>query len=307
MKYTYIYRDASGAKHAGKVEAKNRAECFAKLKAQGIVPVQVREGGSGQNARRPEASGRTPVMRFLVGLGILAVLGVLAYLVYLEFSGGREALPPPPKSEKSARQSAPRLEKPRVATPTPRGAKPAPAAPTVSAALPVPEAPPRTPWTNIYTNGRGEEVRVGRDGKRVAMLSAWQRKREEEAKNPPKRVFRHTAEAYMAMFLNPAEAVPPPPENYTDEQVAQMLVEKIEIDPENDTPDEIRQKEGVQKLKEELKEWIKGGGTFDGYLNELQKRQNLEAAKLLEARKMISEAMENGNVDEARERYDAIN
>ena len=44
MRFTYIYRDASGAKQAGEIEAEDRADCFAKLKERGIVPVNVREG-----------------------------------------------------------------------------------------------------------------------------------------------------------------------------------------------------------------------------------------------------------------------
>ena len=308
MKFTYIHRDASGAKHVGEIEANDRAACFAKLKERGIVPVSVKEGANGARPSRSDSlSHRTtalPSHRAIWRAVILATVVIAAAGGAWWWLARPQAKPPAdtPKSNKPVREVKPKPTPKPVAKP--EVPKPVSAKPT---ALPKSNEAPRTPWTNIYTNRRGEEVRVGRDGKRVAMLAAWQRKREEEAKHPQKRLFHHTAEAYMSMFLNPAEAVPPPPEDFTDEQVAQMLVEKIEIDPENDTPDEIRQKKGVQGLKEELKEWIKGGGTFDGYLKELQKRQNMEAAKMLEARKMISEAMEKGNVEEARELYDAIN
>ena len=303
MRFTYIYRDASGAKQAGEIEAEDRADCFARLKERGTVPVNVREGAARGGAADVSAAPRGGRWRVaaLAAAVLLSALGVWWWLASRPAGEPREPQAAPPRQARPARVEKP--QRPRPATNSP-AAKPAPETP---AEPPKPLDAARTPWTNIYTNRRGEEVRVGRDGKRVAMLAAWQRKREEEAKHPQRRVFRHTAEAYMAMFLNPAEAVPPPPENFTDSQVALMLANKIEIDPENDTPDEIRQKEGVKKLKEELKAWIKDGGTFDGYLGELQKRQNLEAAKMLEARRMISEAMERGNVEEARELYDAIN
>ena len=41
MRFEYVYRDASGAKLTGEIDAKDRGECFAKLKAQGIVPMRV--------------------------------------------------------------------------------------------------------------------------------------------------------------------------------------------------------------------------------------------------------------------------
>ena len=309
MRFTYIHRDATGAKRSGEIEAKDRADCFAKLKAQGISPMRVEEAKGGVQRAicqiAPTGNGamgtRRPAGRRVAVFAALLAIALAAVCIFL---APRPNAPEPKEEGKPVKRSAP------VATVTPSNApeaKPEVKKATAAKADARKEVPPDTPWVNIYTNARGEEVRVGRDGKRVAMLKAWQRRQEEERKHPQKRVFRHTAEAYMAMFLNPAEAVPPPPDDFTNEQVTQMLVEKIEIDPENDTPDEIRQKEGVQKMKEELKEWIKDGGTFDSYLRELQKRQNIEAGKMFEARRMISEAMEKGNVDEARELYDAIN
>ena len=298
MRFTYVYRDASGAKNTGEIVAKDRADCFAKLKERGIVPLNVREGGSAGTAAT-RGGAKAWKVALLAAAALAAAGGAWWWLAARPAGESRQPQGASPKQVRPARTEKP-LPKPATNGPAAKAA-PKPVD------LPKPLETARTPWTNIYTNRRGEEVRVGRDGKRVAMLSAWQRKREEEAKHPQKRVFSHTAEAYMAMFLNPAEAVPPPPENFTDQQVALMLANKIEIDPEKDTPDEIRQKEGVKKFKEELKGWIKDGGTFDSYLGELQKRQNMEAAKMLEARKMISEAMEKGNVEEARELYDAIN
>ena len=54
MTFTVTYRGADGALREEAVEAAGRAECFAQMKARGIVPVSVREGASlGERASRP--------------------------------------------------------------------------------------------------------------------------------------------------------------------------------------------------------------------------------------------------------------
>lgn len=302
MTFTYDYRDKTGAKKSSVIEAQNREDCFAKLRAQGISPMSVREGGKLPSPNRggmPSAEGKRPngVIKGILAGVLVIVLAVVTYLFV--FQSKPEPVKPPKvplkkvepvnKPEPEKKQSVKRTEKMAALTNN----------------VPAIEKP-KVPWSNIYTNGRGEEVRVEKDGTKVTMFKAWQKKKEEAKLHPVKRVFRHETEAYMALFLNPAQAVPPPPDNYTNEQVEQMLADQIEILPD-DTEDEIRQKEGVKQFKEELREYIKQGGTFNGYLAELEKRQNMEAGKMFEARKMISEAIEKGNMEEAKELYDAIN
>ena len=46
MTFTVTYRGADGALVTDAVEAANRAECFAQMKARGITPMGVKEGGS---------------------------------------------------------------------------------------------------------------------------------------------------------------------------------------------------------------------------------------------------------------------
>ena len=175
MRFTYIYRDASGAKQAGEIEAEDRADCFARLKERGIVPVNVREGAARGGAADVSAAPRGGRWRVaaLAAAVLLSALGVWWWLASRPAGEPREPQAAPPRQARPARVEKP--QRPRPATNSP-AAKPAPETP---AEPPKPLDAARTPWTNIYTNRRGEEVRVGRDGKRVAMLAAWQRKREE--------------------------------------------------------------------------------------------------------------------------------
>lgn len=301
MIFTYDYRDENGAKKTEVIEAQNRADCFARLKVRGISPLNVREGGNRRASTAPASTAggvrASGVIKGAIAGVLVVAIAIAVYLFVFPSKPAPVKTPKePPKKVEQVRKTVPEKN-----PPVKRAEKIA-----ASKNAPVVVEKPKTPWSNIYTNSRGEEVRVEKDGTKVTMFKAWQRKKEEAKLHPVKRVFRHETEAYMALFLNPAQAVPPPPDNYTNEQVAQMLADKIEILPD-DTEDEVRQKEGVKQFKEELREYIKQGGTFNGYLGELEKRQNMEAGKMFEARKMISEAIEKGNMEEAKELYDAIN
>ena len=240
------------------------------------------------NRRAARRSAPTWV-RGLIAAGIVVVGAAIAWY----FIGGEE----PAKHEARSTKHVGLIEEVKSAA-----AGPAKSAERVEESA----AKAKAPVSNIYTNRYGNEVRVEKDGTKVAMLKGWQEKREWEEKHPQKRVFKNGVEAYLSMFLTPGQAVPPPPVNYTDADAQAMLLNKIEFE-DDDTEDERREKEGVIAMKEQLREWIKEGGDFDGFMREVQHRQELETTKMFEARKMITEELEKGNVEEARELYDAIN
>lgn len=240
--------------------------------------------GKKEEGREKREQGKSLVRGILAALIVVTGAGIAAWWLW-------------PNGE-TQRGAAPTVKPARI-----KEVKPA-AAPVAK-----PEKTPKKAEKHetITTNRLGQEVHIAKDGTRSAISPIWAKRLKEMKEHPQKRVFNHSSEAYMALFLNPAMSVPPPPKNYTDAEVQAMLVEKIEIDPEKDSEDEIRQKEGVIAMKKELREWIKDGGTFDGFLKELQHRQELEAGQMQEARKMITEAMEKGEVEEARALYDKIN
>ncbi len=297
MIYTYEYRDKSGKISTGSLEAASRKECFEKLQGQNINPITVTE----KKALEIKAD-KFPASKTVLFSLLLLSLAAVGFFV---FSKGEAK---PERNEKKTLRPAPAQVKPDL----PKEEKTAvgkEAFPRKTATVKKPQSPKdvRIPNSNIYTNSRGEEVRVAKDGTRTAMLTAWARKREEAKKNPPKRIFKHTSEAYMALFLNPAQPIPPPPENYSKEHVEAMLNTEIAIDPATDTEEDIRMKEGVIELKNELRQWLKEGKSFGSFLDVLQKKQNEEASKMFEARRMITEEMEKGNFEEAKKMYDEIN
>ena len=58
MTFTVTYRGADGALREERIEAANRAECFAQMKAQGIAPLSVKEGDSVSRRGRRDDGGR---------------------------------------------------------------------------------------------------------------------------------------------------------------------------------------------------------------------------------------------------------
>ena len=90
----------------------------------------------------------------------------------------------------------------------------------------------------------------------------------------------------------------------TDEVEYQL--EKIEI--KDDDTEEVKfQKEAVMVLREELRKYIKDGSTVADFIRDVQRRQQMEAEHVREARGMIMESLAKDDPAQARELYDAIN
>ena len=80
MVFSVKYRDSSGAMCEKAVEAANRADCFAKCKAQGIVPIGVEAGAAAKKpaqASGPVAFGKS---RLILLVAALAAIGAAVWL-----------------------------------------------------------------------------------------------------------------------------------------------------------------------------------------------------------------------------------
>ena len=74
MVFSVKYRDNSGALCEKSVEAANRSECFARCKAQGIVPMSV---GTGAKRKEVQAKGFSfGVKGVVLGLIVTSVIGM---------------------------------------------------------------------------------------------------------------------------------------------------------------------------------------------------------------------------------------
>ena len=104
MTFTVKYRSNNGSIAEKPVEAANRADCFAKCKAQGIVPVGVSEGNNvsaaSQRPSRNSASRGDKLWRWTGWTIVLVVLGSIAYfLINGKSELAKESTPIPAKPQ----------------------------------------------------------------------------------------------------------------------------------------------------------------------------------------------------------------
>lgn len=122
----------------------------------------------------------------------------------------------------------------------------------------------------------------------------------------PVPIFENGLNNFLTNFTTPGEDVPETPMEVSNDEVMQALMEKIEI--KDDDSDEVKfQKEAVKVLREELRKYIKEGNTAADFIRDIQRRQQMEAEHVREARGMIMEALSKENPAQARELYNAIN
>lgn len=116
MTFTVTYRAASGARSVEVVEAANRADVFAKMKARGIKPLAIAEGGRTSSGLKQSASvaGRRTILRGVIAAAAVLVIALAAWFFLAPREKPTMPQTPPPK--------------PKAVPPKPIAPKPAPVA-----------------------------------------------------------------------------------------------------------------------------------------------------------------------------------
>jgi hypothetical protein len=114
------------------------------------------------------------------------------------------------------------------------------------------------------------------------------RQRIEDGRNS---IFTNAAERLLARFAEPGRAVAAPEgEKPTEADFAACLREPIRL-ASNELTEHIDLKRIVTGMKREMRAYIAGGGTIDGYLAELEKRQKLEVSYRERAEQRLNEML----------------
>lgn len=237
MNFTVTYRNASGARTTEVVEAASRAAVFAQMKARGITPLSVAEGGKSASSSRPNAQShrRRVILRGVV-VGIVVVMAAIAAWYFLRPAEKPAPLPSVPKVQK------PKVEKPRPAP------KPKPVATNIVEAKPEP--------IKIDPNARPEKVGEIVNGY-IKLPSGKLHKIRGEVTNDVSRtsvskyeIFQHHTDNEIACFLTmtPGEGLVGDPRykgHFKDEFLESLKV-PIVIEPDDD--------EYTRNLKQAVKE-----------------------------------------------------
>ena len=293
MNYTAKIRSRSGAVEFVDIEAPDRESAIRELRGRGVTPISVEESRGGR-AGGP----RRPWPRWVVALAAVAFVAALAFAAWLLLRPQAEKEPAAAPKE---RKQAVRAEAPKP-KPVPKQEVEKPAE------KPVEKPKPEKAEKKIEKLPNGREIHTLEDGTRVLVLNPIDPEAEaERLKNLPPPMFKHEVESALDMYVVPGIDMPPPPRDYTNEEVLQALVEPIEIDPEKDDEEAQLHKKAVQQFKDELREYIKNGGTFNQYIRKLAERQSKEAAMIQQSRQMVMKTINEGKTAEAQQLLDALN
>ena len=275
--WTVTYREKSGLKTSVVIEAEDRAGVFAELKQRGINAISITEGVV--KAKRSATSGGVSkgVWGVVATLVVVALAGVV-WMVMPE-SAPRELVEK--RASKKTRNE--KVERPNVAMPTDED----------KGVDKIEEPVDVSSKVNEKTLAKPISRRAPRGTPRVIENAIARGER-------TKPLFRYPSENYLALYAIPGEEVPPTPEpNDFEQDMKNALVAPIEIDPD-DTDADIEKKNIVAGMKEELRQWLKDGGTVSGYMDQVKDRQSQEAALVGEARRVSHEILAGENVDPER-------
>ena len=282
MTFTCTYRNNQGAQTTEVVEAASRQDVFAQLKARGIVPTRVVEGGrlpTKPVAASGPANGLKPasVLRGAV-VGVFVVVVAIAVWHFVDSKAEAPVAKPAAPKQANAKHAQPK-------------AHPATNAPVAKAAEPVP-APEATRVSvrdesqplSVETNKSGYIIETYlKDGKHTRVI-----------KEPPP-IFTNPADQVIAWMMSaqPGQEIPPfPIDKSIEEDFKRSLTNNLAV---LDTDDEkvAALKQSVLETRQELVKMLEQGYTVQEALTEHRRLVN-ENAKirtdaLLELQKIKAE------------------
>ena len=327
MTFTVTYRGADGALREEAVEAASRAECFAQMKARGIVPVSVKEGASlgerasrpfrsraktgprnAQDARCPSGGGKPKSSIFnLKSSIILAAVLAVAGGAWWWLAAREDAHPTEPKAVKDVKDiKDAKVVKDIKDVKVVKDVKDLNVPKNDSSSLKSADQQParmhlgrRVISSEVITNGDVivENLRT-EDGKLHSIVS--------DAAPP---VFANPADALLAN-LPPGDgtssAPPPPAVSDLEKKFAESLKKEIKI-LDTDTDDIRAMKQAVMETRAELKRLIDSGQTVAQVLAQHQELANENARVRSNAMAELKQILDSGDIDGAKEYKRKIN
>ena len=245
MVFSVKYRDSSGAVCEKAVEAANRVDCFAKCKAQGIVPIGV--DVSAATKKPAHASGFEASAKSKIVMLVVALMAVGA-AVWLWQKGKPTSDTVPEKKKTIAKEKDATKEK----------------AVTETNAIPKTAKPKEVAMKSLTTEEQAA-IRLEKLESKPLDLTVQSN-----------RVFGTGTEQIMAwVFMTEVGELPPPLPKIPDSEMVhftEILLSENKVG-NADSEKTAQAKEMVQAVKKELAEFIKNGGAakdfFEYYRGEL--------------------------------------
>ncbi len=272
MKFTYTYRSSDGERHTAEIEAESRDAAFAKIRTElGIKPIKVvaeeGESGAGRAANVSAAPRGGVWRRVALVAAVVLFVAVLGGVMWWMRSTSNEPQTASHESPAVNDESQNVGNKQPITVTTPQGPV------TLRVATPLPRQA------------------IPGDRRKIEEAVAQER-------DPP--VFCFAAERWLARYAEPGRAVAAPEgAKTTDAEFAACLREPIRI-ASTDFTEVVDLKRIVTGMKREMQAYLAGGGTVEGYLAELEKRQKLEVSYRERAEQKLKELLSAMNGQDAR-------
>ena len=243
MTFTVKYRTSNGSIAEKAVEAANRADCFAKCKAQGIVPVGVAAGATAKKPAPASCSVASGKSRTILLVAALAAIGAAVWMMLQNEAPTEISKPEKAKSVGLAAEVTPAKAPKPVAEPVKE------------------ETPPAPKSESLRDPGLSDERRQEMYEKKLAQAPL-----PEESTN---RLFRTALEQVMGWVFTTQLGDMPPPlppiPDYDLVHLEEILNQKTTIH-ETDTDRQAHEKDTVDYVKKELKDFIAKGGDPEDFL-----------------------------------------
>ena len=304
MNFRVTYRKKDGAIATETIAAADRAACVAECRARGFAPMSVTQGGG----RSPSRS-QSPawVKGAIAGVIVVAVAGIAWWWISsrttTEVPAEKPAKTKVAKPQKPERKPAAKPKQETVKVPEPESA---PAAsidfqasyPRTPGHLPLPGgtvitfAPPAPGCTTeVFTVG-GLYL-CDSEGNFV--------------KYEPPRLFDNRFENTIeSLAMNRMLILSPQTKKFSNEDIMKYLSRPITINAD-DPPDIVERKTATAAMKEEIRGFIKDGGTYAQYVDLLHERIGNERTLHREAMREMVNLLSEGDVEGARMYRQQIN
>ena len=317
MNFTVTYRSANGARSVETVEAASRADVFAQMKARGISPLSVVEDSKRTSKPKNLAAssvGNRSVIRGIVA-GLVVVAAAIAAWHFL--SSPEKTAPKPAPAPKAQKTKA---QKPSTATKADQGsAKPrTEAAPPSSVEEKKPEYDPdfqanypRKPGHLPLPGGNVVTFAPPAPGTTAQVFTVnglyLCDSEGNFTKYEPPRLFDNRFENTLeSLAMNTRLLLTDHTKQFSDDEIVTYLSRPITINPD-DPPDIVERKTATAAMKEEIKAYIKNGGTYQDYIDELHNKVSNERSLHREAMREMVNLLAEGDIEGARLYRDKVN
>ena len=268
MEFAVTYRDRDGAIRTECIEAKDRADCFAKCKERGIVPVGVDVQKSGkEGCRRHSASGRNAKFQIwgfkpVLLLSVVLAIGIAMWL-WTQGGGTNED-----RSRNAFTEKANVKKKPAVRNPEAKAVSVVTNTVAVTnATVKVVKAEEVHKTVSIHTNNLGKIVEKWIDGNGRKRMSV---------KYARKPVFDNASDDQLAMAVGGGgtQAIAPIPMTEVSENEFLKSLERPIVISEDDSVQVKQLKAAVRDAREAMKQMMDEGKSYKEALAEHQKLVN---------------------------------